>query len=220
VRQVRRVHRVCLACAHSSSLETQRRRGARRFGSTMSVQRLIIYIIIDGFLVDLVLLIIIFLIMSSSGAAEKPKFHEGKLKPYPHEELGREVGKPFSLAPCCHFGLLRFWSLTIFLLFLLLFSREAVPRTPSSICCRRNSGLVNVKLPTRRFGCCVKMSLNATVGKASTTTRIVKMLPPSFTVSSSRKIWDKSTPTGPTQTSTMGGSACKHFYFSIPGIIL
>ena len=24
----------------------------------------------------------------SSGAAEKPKFHEGKLKPYPHEELG------------------------------------------------------------------------------------------------------------------------------------
>jgi hypothetical protein len=24
----------------------------------------------------------------SSGAAEKPKYHEGKLKPYPHEELG------------------------------------------------------------------------------------------------------------------------------------
>jgi hypothetical protein len=31
--------------------------------------------------------------MASSGAAEKPKFHDGKLKPYPHEELGREVGK-------------------------------------------------------------------------------------------------------------------------------
>jgi hypothetical protein len=29
--------------------------------------------------------------MASSGAAEKPKFHDGKLKPYPHEELGREV---------------------------------------------------------------------------------------------------------------------------------
>lgn len=28
-------------------------------------------------------------IMASSGAAEKPKYHEGRLKPYPHEELGR-----------------------------------------------------------------------------------------------------------------------------------
>ncbi|CAJ1957360.1 unnamed protein product [Cylindrotheca closterium] len=27
--------------------------------------------------------------MASSGAAEKPKFHEGTLKPYPHEEHGR-----------------------------------------------------------------------------------------------------------------------------------
>lgn len=33
--------------------------------------------------------------MASSGAAEKPKYHDGKLKPYPHEELGREVGKHF-----------------------------------------------------------------------------------------------------------------------------
>lgn len=28
--------------------------------------------------------------MASSGAAEKPKFHEGTLKPYPHEEHGRQ----------------------------------------------------------------------------------------------------------------------------------
>jgi hypothetical protein len=28
----------------------------------------------------------------SSGAAEKSKFHDGRLKPYSHEELGREVG--------------------------------------------------------------------------------------------------------------------------------
>jgi hypothetical protein len=27
--------------------------------------------------------------MASSGAAEKSKFHDGALKPYPHEELGR-----------------------------------------------------------------------------------------------------------------------------------
>ncbi|KAG7340368.1 NADH-ubiquinone oxidoreductase subunit 10 [Nitzschia inconspicua] len=28
----------------------------------------------------------------SSGAAEKPKFHDGRLKPYPHEELGTADG--------------------------------------------------------------------------------------------------------------------------------
>lgn len=31
--------------------------------------------------------------MASSGAAEKEKFHEGKLKSYSHEELGREVSQ-------------------------------------------------------------------------------------------------------------------------------
>ncbi|KAL3938327.1 MAG: hypothetical protein SGBAC_006742 [Bacillariaceae sp.] len=33
--------------------------------------------------------------MASSGAAEKPKFHEGTLKPYPHEEHGRsgDIGR-------------------------------------------------------------------------------------------------------------------------------
>ena len=31
--------------------------------------------------------------MASSGAAEKDKFHEGKLKSYSHEELGREVSQ-------------------------------------------------------------------------------------------------------------------------------
>jgi hypothetical protein len=44
-------------------------------------------------------------IMASSGAAEKDKFHDGALKPYPHEELGR----PGDVSTCLSRGSIDRW---------------------------------------------------------------------------------------------------------------
>jgi hypothetical protein len=56
--------------------------------------------------------------MASSGAAEKPKFHEGALKPYPHEEHGRQ-GDVGATCSCLivSYNLVGFLS-DVFLLFL------------------------------------------------------------------------------------------------------
>jgi hypothetical protein len=63
--------------------------------------------------------------MPSSGAAAKPTFHDGRLKPYPHEELGTPDGvrtrNPFFLQQIQNaFSVIRFYIFVHYVVFLLL----------------------------------------------------------------------------------------------------
>ena len=91
--------------------------------------------------------------MASSGAAEKPKFHEGSLKPYAHEELN--PASDVSWAMNEQFGDNND-SHIFFGFLLLIIHRWDEQRTPSNISWLRSNGRGNAKWPMRRYDFCVK----------------------------------------------------------------